>query len=197
MVLEQSPGRLPRLRTGPPAWVGDVVAVVVIVALAFVPMPGSEFRATTWFEWVLVLLPAVLIPLRRRWPLPILAACVVVYCTLLMLGVVSPGATVATAVAMFGAANRVSRRTGLIAIIATVVVIVVVSLLVWQVAGFDPRTIQIVLGIAFAGAAGDATKYRREYLQAVTERAIRAEETKDAEARRAVTEEPAHRPRPS
>lgn len=188
MSVEPVPD-LPRLHPGPPAWVGDAFAVLLVVALAFAPLPGTEFRATTPLEWVLVLVPAVLIPLRRRWPLWILGACVAVYCALVVLGIVSPGATIATAVAMFGAANRVSRRTGFLAMVATILVIVATSLIVWQASGFDPRTVQIVLGIAFAGAAGDATKFRREYLQAVTERAIRAEETKDAEARRRVSEE--------
>lgn len=188
MTIDPVP-HLPRLHAWPPAWVGDTVAAVLVVALALAPMPSPELRAQTPLEWVLVLLPAPLMLVRRRWPLSILAACVAIYCVLVPLGVVSPGATIATAVAMFGAANRVPRRVGFVAMATTIGAIVVVSVIVWLISGFDPRTIQIVLGIAFAAAAGDATKFRREYLQAVTERAIRAEESRDIEARRRVNEE--------
>lgn len=180
---------LPRLRTGPPAWAQDVVAVVLMLALAFGSPAGTEFRAETPLEWALVLLPVVLVPWRRAWPLWILGACVLIYCVLVLFGIVAPGVALAVAIAMFGAANRVSRRTGIIAMFAAVVLVIAAGLLASLGGSFDPRTVQIVLGIAFAAASGDATKFRRDYLQAVTERAIRAEETKDAEARRAVSEE--------
>ncbi|GAA5035046.1 sensor histidine kinase [Microbacterium fluvii] len=180
---------LPRLHPSPPAWVGDLIAVLLIVAIAFAPFPDDDFRATTPLTWILVLLPAGLVVLRRRWPIPVLAACVGVYAALMLLGVVSLGAGLALAVAAFGAANRVPRRTGLIAIAVVEAVVIGVSVLVSLRGGFDPRTVQVALAIAFAAAAGDATRSRREYLQAVIDRARRAEETKDAEAHRRVSEE--------
>ncbi|MBN9215050.1 MAG: hypothetical protein ABS62_00245 [Microbacterium sp. SCN 70-200] len=176
-------------RTGPPAWVQDAFAIILMLALAFGPPTGTEFRAETPLEWVLVLVPIALIPARRRWPLWVLGACVLMYCALVLLGIVAPGVALAAAIAMFGAANRVDRRAGVISMFIGVALVIAAGLLASLGSTFDPRTVQIVLGLAFAGAAGDATKFRREYLQAVTERAIRAEQTKDAEARRAVSDE--------
>jgi signal transduction histidine kinase len=57
------------------------------------------------------------------------------------------------------------------------------------VSAADPRMVQFTLAVAFAAAAGDATRSRREYIVAVTERAERAEQTREAEARRRVSEE--------
>lgn len=180
---------LPRLHPPPPAWLSDLVVAALIFALAFAPFPGGEFRASTPLTWTLVMLPAVLLPFRRRWPLVLLAAMTLVYCVLLLLGVLSGGAVLAVGVAMFGVANRVSRRTGLVSMIVAEAAVIGASLLSSIGTAFDPRIVQVVLVIAFAGAAGDASKFRREYVQAVTDRAIRAEETKDAEARRRVSEE--------
>lgn len=157
-------------RTGPPAWVQDAVAIVLLLALTFGPPAGTEFRAETPLEWVLVLVPIALIPLRRRWPLWVLGACVLMYCSLVLLGIVAPGVALASAIAMFGAANRVDRRAGVISMFVAVALVIAAGLLASLGSTFDPRTVQIVLGLAFAGAAGDATKFRREYLQAVTER---------------------------
>ncbi|QCQ15710.1 sensor histidine kinase [Microbacterium sp. RG1] len=180
---------LPRLIPPPPPWVRDLVAAALITAIALAPFPGGEFRASTPLTWVLVLLPAVLLPARRRWPLPTLAASTLIYCTLLFLGVVSAGAALGVGIAMFGAANRTSRRTTFIAVLAAELVVIGTSIIASLGSTFDPRTVQVALVIAFAGAVGDATKFRREYLQAMTERAIRAEETREVEARRRVSEE--------
>nr|WP_237488752.1 histidine kinase [Microbacterium sp. TL13] len=53
----------------------------------------------------------------------------------------------------------------------------------------DTRFLQIGLSVALAGALGDATRSRRAYVLAVIERARRAEQTREAEASRRVTEE--------
>jgi hypothetical protein len=64
--------RDPRRRL--PAWVHDVVAAVLIIASAFIPFPNAEFRPGSPLVVALVVAPALLLPLRRRWPIPVLAA---------------------------------------------------------------------------------------------------------------------------
>ncbi len=49
--------------------------------------------------------------------------------------------------------------------------------------------LQFALAVAFAAAAGDGARHRRAYIEAITERAERAERTREAEARRRVSEE--------
>lgn len=179
----------PRILPSLPPWAGDVLAAILVVAAAVAPFPMAQLRPSSPLTWVLVLLPAALLPLRRRLPLGVLAACVAIYVVVIALGTVAPGVALAMVIAMFGVANRLARRTSLIAMGATVVVVVCSGLFAAAEGVFDPRTIQIALTILVAAAAGDATRSRREYLQAMTERAVRAEQTREAEAQRRVSEE--------
>ncbi|MFB2580269.1 sensor histidine kinase [Herbiconiux sp. P15] len=185
---ERIPGfGAPRLR--PPVWVGDVVAALIVVAAAFTPFPQAEFRPGSALAFALVIAPAAFLPLRRRWPIPVLVAVVAVYGAAALAGTLSPGVVIAAAIAMFGVANRSTRRTT--GVVAAIAVVAVVLLGLFAVVGtvFDPRTLQFAVTIAFAAAAGDATRSRREYIVAMTERAERAEQTREAEASRRVAEE--------
>ncbi len=178
---------IPRRR--PPAWVGDVVAALFVVAGAFVPFPAHEFRADSPLVVVVALLPAVLLPLRRRWPLSILAACLACYGVAALLGTIAPGVVLAAAIAMFGVATRSTRRRTLIVTAVAVPAILSLSMLAAIGNVFDPRTFQFAFVLGFAAAAGDATRSRREYIREMTERALRAEQTRESEALRQVTEE--------
>lgn len=173
----------------PPAWVGDLFAAAVIVALAFLPFPGHEYTPHNAFTIAVMLAPALLLPLRRRWPIPVLAAVIALYGVAALIGTLSPGIIIASAIAMFGVANRRPRRESVIVTGCAAVAVAVLSLFAALGGVFDPRVVQFVIMVAFAAAAGDATRSRREYIEAVTERAERAEQTREAEARRRVTEE--------
>ena len=173
----------------PPAWIGDVIAAVLIVASAFVPFSIEEFRPDGQLAYVVVLLPAVLLPLRRRWPRSILAVCVLLFGVVAFLGTVAPGVVLAVAIAMFGVATRSTLQITVITTALTIAAIVGLSLLAAIGNVFDPRTVQFAVTVAFAAAAGDATRFRREYIQAVTDRALRAEQTRESEAQRRVSEE--------
>ncbi|WP_056009538.1 sensor histidine kinase [Plantibacter sp. Leaf314] len=175
-------------RPRPPAWVGDVVAAVLIIASAFIPFPNAEFRPGSPLVIALVVAPAILLPLRRHWPIPVLAAVIACYGAAAITGTLAPGVVIAAAIAMFGVAVRSARRTTLITAVATMVAVALLSLLA-SIGSFDPRTVQFAVMIAFAAAAGDGTRSRRAYIVAITERAERAEQTREAEARRRVTEE--------
>lgn len=175
-------------RPRPPVWVGDVVAAVLIIASAFIPFPNAEFRPGSPLVIALVVAPALLLPLRRHWPIPVLAAVIACYGAAAITGTLAPGVVIAAAIAMFGVAVRSARRTTLITAVATMVAVALLSLLA-SIGSFDPRTVQFAVMIAFAAAAGDGTRSRRAYIVAITERAERAEQTREAEARRRVTEE--------
>lgn len=173
----------------PPAWVGDLLAAAIIVALALVPLPGQEHEPRTAFTISVMVAPALLLPLRRRFPIAVLGAVIALYGVAALIGTLSPGIIIASAIAMFGVANRRSRRESLIITGCAVVAVAVLSLFAALGGVFDPRVVQFVITVAFAAAAGDATRSRREYITATTERAERAEQTREAEARRRVTEE--------
>jgi signal transduction histidine kinase len=172
-----------------PAWVGDAIAALIIVGAAFTPFPGHEYRPTSILAIAVMVAPALLLPCRRRWPIPTLAAVIVLYGVAAFTGSLSPGIVIAAAIAMFGVANRVTRKTTTVVAASAVAAVVLLSLLAATGSVFDPRAVQFAVTVAFAAAAGDAKKSRREYILAVTERAERAEQTRETEARRRVAEE--------
>jgi signal transduction histidine kinase len=178
-------GRHPRV----PPWVGDIIAAAFIVGSAYLPFPQVDFRPSDVFTFALVLAPAVILPLRRRWPIPVLAACVVLYAVAGFSESLWPGMVLAIAIAMFGAANRLPRRAALITALVTIGAIVVINVLASLSSLLDLRAFAVAVTVAFAAAAGDGARSWREYIEAITERAERAEQTRESEARRQVSEE--------
>lgn len=172
-----------------PAWARDLIAAVLVVIPAFVPLPGDELAPEGPFAVAVVVAPALLLPLRRRWPILILVVCVALYGIAAQTGTFAPGIVLAASIAMFAIAYRSPRRTTIVAGGAAILAIVLLSSLSGLGGLLDPRIVQLAATIAFATAAGDASRSRREFIRAMTERAVRAEQARDSEAKRRVTEE--------
>jgi signal transduction histidine kinase len=195
--MESATGRPNDARTGRsrighfqvPTWARDLIAATLVVIPALVPLPGDEFAPDEPFEIAVAIAPALLLPLRRRWPIPILVVCIALYGVAALSGAFAPGIVLATSVTMFGIAYRSARRTTIIAAAGTVLAIVLLSSLSGLGSLLDPRIFQLAASIAFATAAGDASRSRKEFIRAMTERAERAEQARDSEAKRRVTEE--------
>lgn len=169
--------------------IGDLVAAMLIVGALFVPFPEDEFRPGSPLEVALAVAPAVVLPARRRWPLTLLIVCLGLYGVVALLGVLSPGVALAASIAMFGYSNRTTRRRAISVGAVAVLFVFVFSVPAAQGNVLDPRVFQFALAVALAAAAGDGARSRRAYVAAITERAERAERTREAEARRRVTEE--------
>ena len=167
----------------------DVIVSVVVIASAFAKSPISDFHPAGWLATTLVLLPILIIPWRRRWPVQVLIVLLVLFGVVAALGTLSPGIGLSVGVAVFQVAYSGSRRRSLLAGSLAAVAIMLLTLLTSVDSVVDPRVFQFGLVIAFATAAGDGTRSRREYILAITERAERAVETREAEARRRVNEE--------
>jgi signal transduction histidine kinase len=90
---------------------------------------------------------------------------------------------------MFAVAVRNDRRRTVIVAAVAAVTILGLGLLAGIGSVFDPRAFQLAVTIAFAAAAGDAARSHRAYIDAITERAVRAEATRESEARRRVAED--------
>jgi signal transduction histidine kinase len=164
---------------------------VLIVIPGFVAGEGPGQAALTFNPAAIATLLAVaaLLPLRKRFPVQVLAACV-------GLGVLSPlwsdsnvGFIIAAAIATYRVVSITPRTRALLITLGAMVI------LVGGTAFTGPTGYQyahLVLPAAFlavAAAIGDATRNRRAYLEAMTERAVRAEETREIEAERRVTDE--------
>lgn len=172
-----------------PWWLPDVLVTLIVVTTAFLPPPVPEFVPTGPLSTVLVLLPIVILPWRRRWPLVVLALLLALFGAAAATGTLSPGIGIAVAVAVFQVALRGPRLRAFVIGACAAVAIMLLTLLAAIGSVIDPRVFQFGLIVAFAAAAGDGARSRRAYIAAITERAERAVQTREAEARRQVSEE--------
>jgi signal transduction histidine kinase len=170
-------------------WAVDLLLALLVIGPAIAPFLPSALRPDSVLSWVTALAPAGILPLRRRWPMPVLGVLMVLFAIAAFQGTLLPGVGLAIAATVFHIANTRTRRASLIVGGVVILLIASVSLIAAVTHGLDPLLFQFVVTVAFASAAGDATRSRREYLIAVTERADRAERTRESEARRRVTEE--------
>ncbi len=172
-----------------PTWAVDAVAVALVLAFTICPFPGTEFHPDSPWAYVAAVAAAVSLIFRRRWPVPVLGVLVALYAIAAFTGVLALGNGLAIGFGVFNVSNRRPRRTAVIVAAATAVAVAALSVYAVRDTGFDPRVFQFAVSVAFAAAAGDATRSRREYIEAITERAERAERTREAEAQRRVAEE--------
>ena len=177
-----------------PAWLGDVLGAVLVVSAALIQFPETELSggvaspSPTETIW-LVLAAAATLPLRRRWPLLALAGCIGISAIAAAAGIAAQAVAIATALAMYSVANTVTRRWTALIGGATIAAIAGLTLLVPHGDFLDPRFIQFPTLIGLGAAIGDAARSRREYGQAIQERAERAEQTREAEAQKRLAEE--------
>ncbi|WP_312978595.1 histidine kinase [Corynebacterium sp.] len=194
-----------------PVWAGDLAIIALILVSVVVPTPGGAPGSGLGLplgpgpgpgsgpgfpdEHMMLLVPllavvtAALMPLRRRWSVPVFIACLVMYLATVVFvsPVLAPG--IGAVVAVFAAGNTAPRRTALVLGALGATVVAVLSLFTDDRMALDPQVFQVAAGIAVATALGDSARSRREYTRAVTERAERAEQTREAEASRRVAEE--------
>lgn len=167
---------------------GDVLAITVVVLFGVLPFPEEIFRARGLLL-VVALLPAALLLFRRRWPRAMLGGALICYVGLACAGVLAPSSLIAIAIMAFSVTARTRRSVGIGCVGAAALIVFLVNAVPLNGELFDSRAAQFVMFIVLAGALGDATRSRREYIAAMTDRVERAELDRDEEARRRVTEE--------
>ena len=173
-------------------WKDPLGALVLVTIGAFVPFSGSGRDANAvGFGVAAVLLALTLALLSRRLPaVLILTIAVIAYVVTINLQN-SPWAYLGpVVVALYTVAQRTNRRF-------TRTVTILVALVILTTAIDEPlnnglaleTTLQLLALVGCATGFGDASRSHREYIEAITERAQQAEDTKEAEARRRVAEE--------
>ena len=181
-----------RLRhPGPWAIDGAIAAVLLAfmvgqLALQAKPVPGQQ--ATTPIAYVLVVLIAAPLVTHRKWPLPSLAVC------LAALLLYAPGRYYAYPgivlfAMVFGITLHGTRRQGLIALVSCAAAMAVAVGLQPGVVGSYVTWVESELGIAVAWIVAENFRIRRARWAELNARAERLEREREAEARRAVTEE--------
>jgi signal transduction histidine kinase len=166
----------------------DVLLIAVVVTFAVLPFPDELFRASGG-ELVAALLPAAAMPIRRRLPFVALGVSLGCALVLAMVGVVSPSALLAAAFSSYAVIDRYGRLAGWLTVLATAAVVFLSDGLALRGDMFDSTALQFVLFVLLAGALGDAARSRRAFVAVMTERAERAEKSREEEARRRVIEE--------
>ncbi|WP_236573935.1 sensor histidine kinase [Streptomyces sp. GS7] len=153
--------------------------------------PGFGLRHLTATTVVLAALASGALVLRRRMPRTVLAAT----CGLTVVEILAqssePRVPVAgsAVIALFTLASRTDRPTTWRVGALTVVVLTAAAMFFGHRPWYAQENLAIFAWTGMAAAAGDAVRSRRAYVDAIRERAERAERTREEEARRRVAEE--------
>ncbi|MBB5866918.1 signal transduction histidine kinase [Allocatelliglobosispora scoriae] len=167
---------------------GAALAASVLVAMVTGPGRGHG-RSPGTADFVAAGLMFVLVALRRRWPLPVLAVATSATVVAFAAGGMRSAVIVATVIAAYTVASIYPRRTAWLAGGAAALIMYAASVR-WSNEGWaEPENIGIFAWTGMATAVGDATRSRRAYIAAVEERARRAEQTREEEARTRVVQE--------
>ncbi|MGW7240354.1 sensor histidine kinase [Streptomyces sp. NPDC054804] len=193
-----SPFERARCRVGAHPLAVDAViaagALVCMVVSSFAVPHGAHgvawgIRTPDPLSLVLMTLAAVALVFRRHAPKTVLAvtgAAAVVECV-----TGDPRAPVAMAavVALFTVAATTDRRTTLRAGLLTMTVLTTAAMAAGPLPWYAQENLAIFAWTGIGATAGDAVRSRRAVVQAIRERAERAERTREEEARRRVAEE--------
>ncbi len=177
-------------------WVGTAVLAAVVVSSAFVEQPaepelygGPRFVVPDAWLILLLLVSASSLFVRRQHPFVTLVVTVLLAVLARTLGFNTAGLELAGLVAVFSFASRAPRRATVVAAIASAALLIGATVISGTDAFMSGAAWQIVSSIGFASALGVARKLRRDQLQAMTDRAERAEQTREIEAQRRVAED--------
>ncbi|MFV0254288.1 MAG: sensor histidine kinase [Beutenbergiaceae bacterium] len=176
-----------------PAWLSDALAALIVLFTAVamtrllsftqLPTPGAIMTMA-----ITSLIPVPLMFARRRWPKTVLA--ISLACLAIGMAVTRSefSTFIPVAFALYTVVLTNPRRVGFWVAAATAALVAGISLLsIDGLAG--PAVVQSVLVIGITAAFGDAVRSRRAYTAELKLRAERAEQTREAEASRAVAED--------
>ncbi len=154
-------------------------------------LPRFAARELTATTVVLAALACGALVLRRRLPRTVLAATGALTIVELVAQSNDPRAPVAGAavIALFTVASHTDRPTTWRIGALTCVVLTAAAMFFGHRAWYAQENLAIFAWTGMAAAAGDAVRSRRAYVDAIRERAERAERTREEEARRQVAEE--------
>jgi signal transduction histidine kinase len=175
-------------------WVALDVALAVLLLGATIASiaVGHERRGPTGSAWdglryAAAILACASLPLRRRWPVPVLVATVVGDATLVVLGGTGP-AQVAVAFAVYTVAATSARRLSLWAVGAVVATMLGAALVAYG----GPEWGSVIGGpavVLLGWIAGENTRARVTYAAGLAERAAEREREREQRVRQAAIDE--------
>ncbi|MGP3971408.1 sensor histidine kinase [Streptomyces sp. 6N223] len=174
------------------------VYLCAAVTIAQSPMEGSGFakRDLPAHSLVLGALACAALVLRRKAPMTVLVSVLTLSMAELLLGTSShqpverhSSILMTVAVALFTVASRSDRPTTVRVWAFTVAVATPGTMLLGQQPWYAQENLGAFAWMTLAAVTGEAVRSRRAVINAIRERAERAERTREEEARRRVTEE--------
>ncbi|MGW1378478.1 sensor histidine kinase [Streptomyces sp. NPDC002446] len=179
-----------QLRSAPPP-LRDLMVTAGCFTLAAPVAVGTAYHDHASLTGAVAALAVSCLPLtvRSRWPLAVAVTTVAIHLAQLVLLPLPRPTPAATAVALYTVARRSSRRRAWLVGMSAATVLITTSLIFRPGLENLPQAIALIAWTLTPVALGDAVRSRRQVLAAATERAERAERTKEEEARRRVTAE--------
>ncbi|MFD0142363.1 MULTISPECIES: sensor histidine kinase [unclassified Streptomyces] len=185
------------LRAHPLAFDGALAFAVLVcmITASFADPHGSRNgptfgdRTPDASSVLLMVLGAGALVLRRRDPLAVLAFTGAVTLVELITDNSPAPVTMSTVIALFTVAARTDRPTTWRVGLTTMAVLTCGAMLFGPTPWYAQENLGVFAWTGMAAAAGDAVRSRRAFVDAIRERAERAERTRDEEARRRVAEE--------
>jgi signal transduction histidine kinase len=170
----------------------DALGAAVLYALTAADFPERPLDVRTPAVFVLLAVVVAMLAVRRVWPLWTL-----VVTTLGVIPAVAVGSDLEpfllpVAIATYTVVVRTAQWTTRRAAVPCVLFLLLVTVLLIPAPGFTWERVGRFAFIGMAAAVGEAVRSRRAYIAAIEERAVRAEQTREEEARRRVAEERLH-----
>jgi signal transduction histidine kinase len=132
----------------------------------------------------------VAVTVRRVWPmLVLLSTSVATLVYTLVTGAQQPLLMIPLVISAYTVATRIERRRMWLIATTIALPLYLAAVLTSSSSWWAPQNIATLAGIGMATAVGDATSSRRAYVAEVEDRARRAEQNREQEARRRVVEE--------
>jgi signal transduction histidine kinase len=167
----------------------DTLGAAALSTLSVADLPDAALDVRTTPVLVALAVVVAALAVRRRWPLWTLVVATLVVVAAAAFGSDLEPFLVAVAIATYTVMVRTDRwtasRFAVSAALFLVLAVVLLPSLTWDSLGRFAF-------VGMAAAAGEAVRSRRAYIVAVEERAVRAERTREEEARRQVAEERLH-----
>nr|WP_203720345.1 sensor histidine kinase [Streptomyces anulatus] len=151
--------------------------------------PTFGTRTPEPFSVLLMVLASVALVLRRRRPMAVLAATGALSATEYILMDPPAPVVMGTVIALYTVASRTDRPTTWRVGLLTMGALTAASMFFGSTPWYSQENLGVFAWTGMAGAAGDAVRSRRAFVDAIRERAERAERTREEEARRRVAEE--------
>lgn len=171
-------------------------AVLVCMVIGSFVEPYGHDGGPTWgtrspgtLSLVLMLLGATALVFRRRAPWVVLAATCTVSVVDLITGEFRGAVVMSAVIALYTVAATTNRPTTWRVGVVTITGLTGVAMLAGPLPWYAQENLGIFAWTGMAAAAGDAVRSRRAFVDAIRERAERAERTREEEARRRVAEE--------